>query len=91
MATDLQSKLNCATPHVALTFDLYMAMDLLDLAAMALEETRPIHIRMAAQETLNARIRDCAANWTGYDESEKAILLGAMALDLSADGFTQSA
>jgi len=87
MPSNPQTEINSATPQGALTFDLYMAMDLLTLAAMALEETRPIHIRMAAQDTVNARAEHCADNWFSYDEHQRAILLGAMALDLSANGF----
>ena len=89
MTKDLQAKLDCAMPRVALTFDLYMAMDLLTLAGMALEQDRPIHIRMAAQDTVNARVNECENIWSEYTDHERAILLGAMALDLSAAGFTQ--
>lgn len=68
-----------------------MTAPLPTLAWRTLNESLPIDARLSASEALNARIMECETAWAGFAEGARAQILAALALDLSADGFTSAA
>lgn len=70
-----------------MTYQDLMAIPLSSLAWRTLNESLPIAARLSASEALNARLVECESAWNGYGTTARAQILGALALDLSADGF----
>ena len=65
-----------------------MTAPLSSLAWRTLNESLPIAVRLSANEALNARLMECETAWNGFGKTARAQILAALALDLSADGFT---
>ncbi len=61
-----------------------------DLARVAIDADAAIAARLSAFEALKSRAAEiwAAGAWLGFDDSERAALRAAFALDLAADGFT---
>ncbi len=70
------------------TFTLLSVLSLQILARRTLDESIDIAARLSYSEALNARLAEVETAWGGYSARTRALILGALALDLSADGFT---
>lgn len=76
-----------------MTYQELKAAALPDLARMVIDAAADVAARLAAFESLNARAAEiwAAGAWLGYDDSERAALRAAFAIDADAmarRGFT---
>lgn len=69
------------------TFEILNLLPIQILARRTLDESIDIAARLSYSESLNARIRETEESWSGYSDHARALILGALALDLSPDGF----
>ena len=60
------------------------------IANLVLRESAESMERVKAQECLNAGAEDLALHWASYSTLARSRILGAMALDISALGFSMS-
>ena len=66
----------------------FAAMSWQSMANLILNESRDSQDRLKAWELLNANALDIGTYWAGLSHYARSRILGAMALDLSASGFT---
>ncbi len=70
-----------------MTLDNLNLLSLQILARRTLDESIDIAARLSYHENLNARLFEVESAWNGYSLHARANILGALALDLSPDGF----